>query len=238
MRRSGFTMVELIFVIIIIGILSVAAIPKFGDIKDRAKVNAEYSSLSGLDSAAIAKMEFYKDDNPTMTNLFIDWHSLGTAGYDAAGSDLTTSYTLANTNKTVLKGIIKKGDDFKIVAYVDAGTAATLDQNGSDDIFFIKGAASNASSGVKKATDVAGKPDKNDVWVFNASDSNATVSYWDGSSTKTKSIESGEMSLIDTGGTTAITFVDTVAGADADAEIAISCDINGVDSVTVTIEDI
>ena len=79
MRRNGFTMVELIFVIIIIGVLSVAAIPKFGDIKDRAKVATEYGALSGLDDVIAANMEMQKDD---YNNILVDWHNLGADASD------------------------------------------------------------------------------------------------------------------------------------------------------------
>lgn len=79
MKRNGFTMVELIFVIIIIGVLSVAAIPKFGDIKDRAKVATEYGALSGLDDVIAANMEMQKDD---YNNILVDWHNLGADASD------------------------------------------------------------------------------------------------------------------------------------------------------------
>jgi len=185
MRRNGFTMVELIFVIIIIGILSVAAIPKFGDIKDRAKINSEYSSLSGLDGAIIAAMEFQYEDND---NIFVDWHET------AWRTNLNTTYGDVNTNDNVLKKIIQKGEDLDMVAYVDAGTAGA---NGVyDDVIFIEGKASNAENGVKQdgVTDTNGKPDKNDVWVFNASSEDITIS---GDDITDVNVSSGELTLID-----------------------------------------
>ncbi|HIP59012.1 MAG TPA: type II secretion system protein, partial [Campylobacterales bacterium] len=45
MKRSGFTMIELIFVIVILGILASVAIPKLAGTRDDAKISAEVSSL-------------------------------------------------------------------------------------------------------------------------------------------------------------------------------------------------
>jgi prepilin-type N-terminal cleavage/methylation domain-containing protein len=191
MKRSGFTMVELIFVIIIIGILSAAAIPKFGDIKDRAKINAEYNALSGLDSAIIAKMEFHQEDNSD-GNLLIDWHDVS-----SYATSLDNAYQLVNTNKQVLKSVIKKGDDFRIVSYADTGTAFSDPDSGVDDVILIKGTASNKTSGVKKITDVIGKPDSNDVWVFNGSAETVYMSHYVNGTGKLTAIESGEIVLID-----------------------------------------
>ena len=45
--RRGFTMIELIFVIVIIGILAVIAIPKLSATRDDAKVATNLQNLSG-----------------------------------------------------------------------------------------------------------------------------------------------------------------------------------------------
>ncbi len=210
MKRSGFTMVELIFVIIIIGILSAAAIPKFGDIKDRAKVNSEYSVLSGLDSAAIAKMEFHLEDSSDGT-LLIDWHDMNSSG--GYTTDLDSAYTSVNTKKQVLKSVLKKGRDLKIVGFADVGTAFSDPASGVDDVILIKGAASNKVSGVKKTTDVVGKPDSNDVWVFNGSSDTVYISHFVSGAGKLTAIESGEVVLIDND--VAVTVLDGSAAGES-----------------------
>lgn len=51
MQRLAFTMVELIFVIVIIGILASMAIPKLGGVTDNAKKSAEIATISALSTA-------------------------------------------------------------------------------------------------------------------------------------------------------------------------------------------
>ena len=48
MKRSGFTMIELVFVIVILGILASVAIPKLAATRDDAKISATATSVNTL----------------------------------------------------------------------------------------------------------------------------------------------------------------------------------------------
>lgn len=60
-RRTGFTIIELLIVVLIIGILASVAITKFGDSKRRAYVTAMKSDLRGL--ATVAESRFASDNS-------------------------------------------------------------------------------------------------------------------------------------------------------------------------------
>jgi len=68
-NKAGFTMIELIIVIVVIGILASIAIPKFADLEATAKIGATQGSLGALRSALAIQ---YANSVTTGTTKFPD----------------------------------------------------------------------------------------------------------------------------------------------------------------------
>jgi len=56
-NRKAFTMIELVFVIVVIGILGAIAIPKFSDTADNAYLTKAQDTLAGVRSALMAERQ-------------------------------------------------------------------------------------------------------------------------------------------------------------------------------------
>lgn len=62
--REGFTLVELLIVVVVIGILATIAIPKFGQLRERAYVAAVTSDLRAM----AAQQEIYQSETLVYAN--------------------------------------------------------------------------------------------------------------------------------------------------------------------------
>ncbi|MDD4506192.1 MAG: type II secretion system protein [Sulfurospirillaceae bacterium] len=181
MKRSAFTMVELIFVIVIIGVLASIGIPKLSGVSDGAKKTAEIAAISAVSTAIeSAHGEWSINENAFTWGNNRPSTELNSVGYP---NDLNASGKVF--------GAILKGDsaDFTKIG----NTIVHADYN----ISIFTGPASNATNGVKFDTkapnsDIAGKPDKNDFWIYASYVTSTKTCTYNG-----KTFFSGDFLLID-----------------------------------------
>ena len=119
--QAGFTLIELMIVVAIIGILAAVAIPAYSDYTVKAKVGNILSQVDGLKSAIVtcvntnAGVNTYCDDggndengNPNGVPPFQKSKEVLSANYDPATDTLTVT-----TNNNLGEGIDSKAITFK-----------------------------------------------------------------------------------------------------------------------------
>jgi general secretion pathway protein G len=70
-KRSGFTLFEIILVVVIIGILAGIAIPSIGNKADKAKISAGRANISTLDTA-ISEYQMMNGEYPSSLDDLLD----------------------------------------------------------------------------------------------------------------------------------------------------------------------
>lgn len=145
MKRSGFTMIELIFVIVILGILAAVAIPKLSATRDDAKIATKVQEATQFiqEASTYYTSHGYFGKVKDMSNVKLS--TATNSDTDAGNSDMNT------TAGGVL--YITDGNGvgcLRVTAGVTAGTATAGSLDGNLTIN-NQGGASSICKGVEKA---------------------------------------------------------------------------------------
>jgi prepilin-type N-terminal cleavage/methylation domain-containing protein len=145
--HSAFTLVELIFVIVIIGVLSAVAIPKFANLTDNSKSASELATASSVQSALDAIHSEWISNT-----CDFDWGN----GKNTATTPLnSTGYptSLGSDNAHPLDAILKNTENGDWVKGADG---------------YYRGPATRTDGKGAKDRNIAHKPEGNDYWEYNA----------------------------------------------------------------------
>lgn len=97
-KQSGFTLIEIIAVIVILGILSAVALPKFVNLSGEARIAKMQGAVGAMNSAAVLiHSKFLAAGSPTTAGTLINYEG---GSLDAA-ADMTNGYPKAAKIATV-----------------------------------------------------------------------------------------------------------------------------------------
>ncbi len=151
--RKGFTLIELIFVIVVIGILSVVALPKFTNLKQNAEVSNMIKAYTAIMSSG--------------PSAYINATELNGISATEVGIETLMKISPYSTDTTKTKGWIKNSDD-SFTYYLDTQDYMKFDYGNNGIITVTTNIAGS------KKTDIQGALNRKLGFTF-SSDVNTTT---------------------------------------------------------------
>ncbi len=104
-RRSGFTLIEIMLVVVIIGILAAVAVPKLGHNLGKAQINATRGTISAMDTA----IDSYMLDHsaklpPSLQDLLPYLKNAKSLPKDGWGKDFTYTPNQTDGSYSIVSG--------------------------------------------------------------------------------------------------------------------------------------
>jgi MSHA pilin protein MshB len=134
--QKGFTIIELVVVILLLGILTATALPRFMDVTDEAHTAVVTGVLAGLQtSSGLLHAQWYGEGQPSTVSEYAGM-VVNTAGW--AVGDSTVHIKLGTDCETIFETLLQEGGRPTLQVIATTGLLATGDLKTASAVFKAK----------------------------------------------------------------------------------------------------